>query len=100
MFLTMVEATVASERESDLRAAWAAETAGALPSGLVESWLVRGEGGSWRVVTVWESRDAVLAMRSAGRPAAVVMFEAAGAEPSVSMWTVEGRTASRQTGGS
>lgn len=98
MFVTMVEATVASEREGDLRAAWAAETAGALPPGLLESSLIRGEHGSWRVVTVWESREAVLAMRSAGRPAAVVMFERAGAEPSVSMWTVEGRIASQSEG--
>jgi len=40
----------------------------------------------------FESKEAVMAMRASGeRPAAIVMFEAAGSEPSVSMWTVEGR---------
>ena len=92
MFVTMVEAPVAAERESDLRAAWAAETgSGDRPAGLLESSLLRSEAGTWRIVTVWESRDAVMAMRSAGRPAAVVMLEQAGGDPAVSFWTVEGR---------
>lgn len=92
MFVTMVEGAVPPEREGDLRAAWAAETgSGTRPLGLVESSLLRSETGSWRIVTVWQSRDAVLAMRAVGRPAAVVMLEAAGAEPAVSFWTVEGR---------
>ena len=94
MFVTMVEAPVPPEREQALKDAWQAQTSGgSLPAGLLESSLIRSESGTWRVVTVWESRDAVLAMRAAGRPAAAVMFESAGAEPSVSMWTVEARIA-------
>jgi hypothetical protein len=53
---------------------------------------LRAEDGTWRIVTVWESKEAVLTMRASGEPpAALAMFEQAGSKPSVSMWTVEGR---------
>lgn len=91
MFVTIVEAEVEAERENDLLAAWSARTT-TLPEGLIESSLLRGEHGAWRIVTVWESKDAVLAMRASGQPpAALEMFEEAGARPFASMWTVQGR---------
>lgn len=90
MFVTIVQGMVAPDREGDLRSAWESNSVAA-PPGLIESSLLRTESGEWRIVTVWESRDAVLAMRAAGRPAALVMFEQAGSAPEVSMWTVEGR---------
>jgi hypothetical protein len=86
MFVTIVDGAVAPEREGDLRSAWQ-ENTDAVPAGLVEASLLRSESGGWRIVTVWESREAVMAMRAAGRPAALVMFERAGSQPSVSMWT-------------
>jgi heme-degrading monooxygenase HmoA len=96
MFVTMVEGTIALESEQAMRDAWAAGTSvDALPPGFIESSLVRSESGVWRIVTVWESPEAVAAMRAQGGPAAVSMFEEAGAEPSVSMWTVEGRVSAR-----
>ena len=92
MFVTIVEGSVEAARESDLRSAWADKTAGTLPAGFIESSLLRAEGGTWLVVTVWESKEAVMAMRASGEPpAAPVMFEQAGSKPSLSMWTVEGR---------
>jgi heme-degrading monooxygenase HmoA len=92
MFVTIVEGTVAAARETDLRTAWEEVTASALPEGFIESSLLRTEDGFWRIVTVWESKEAVMAMRATGEPpAALVVFERAGAEPSVSMSTVEGR---------
>ncbi len=92
MFVTTVEAAVATEREDDLRAAWEEVTAAPLPAGFIESSLLRTEDGTWRIVTVWESKEAVMAMRaSVGKPPALVVFESAGAQPMVSMWTVEGR---------
>jgi hypothetical protein len=59
---------------------------------LIESFLLRGEKTStWRIATVWESREALMAMRaSVERPGALVMFERAGAEPIPSFWGVEG----------
>ena len=92
MFVTIVEGMVEADREGDLRSAWEAKTAGVLPAGFIESSLLRAESGIWRIVTVWESKEAVMAMRASGEPpAALVMFEQAGSKPSVSMWTVEGR---------
>ena len=91
MYVTIVEGVIEPDRERDLRSAWEDKST-VLPEGLIESSLLRAEDGAWRIVTVWESRAAVMAMRASGAPpAALVMFERAGAEPSVSMWTVEGR---------
>jgi heme-degrading monooxygenase HmoA len=91
MFVTIVQADVDPAREAELRSVWAETTAAAVPPGLIESSLLRTESGTWQIVTVWESREAVMAMRSAGRPAAIVMFESVGAKPVVSLWDVEGR---------
>jgi heme-degrading monooxygenase HmoA len=92
MYVTIVEGAVDPAREDDLRSAWEETTSQALPDGFLESSLLRADDGIWRIVTVWESEEAVMAMRASGeRPAALVMFERAGSEPSVSMWTVEGR---------
>ena len=92
MFVTIVEGEVEAARESDLLSAWMEKTADVLPAGLIESFLLRAEDGPWRIVTLWESREAVMAMRASGEPpAAPVMFERAGSRPSLSMWTVEGR---------
>jgi heme-degrading monooxygenase HmoA len=92
MFVTMVEAAVETHREDDLRAAWDDTAGGALPAGLIESLLLREKDGVWRIVTVWDSEDAVAALRAAGKPPAMEMFESAGSKPSASMWSVERRT--------
>jgi heme-degrading monooxygenase HmoA len=95
MFVTIVEGVVEADREVDLRTAWKDATAAALPAGFIESSLLRTEDGTWRIVTVWESKEAVVAMRASGEPpAAPLMFERAGSTPSVSMWTVEDRVSS------
>jgi heme-degrading monooxygenase HmoA len=94
MFVTIVEGTVAEAREDDLLAAWD-EMTDVLPEGFIESSLVRGDDGTWRIVSVWESKEAVMAMRAAGEPAGPVMFRRAGSEPSVSMWTVERRVSAQ-----
>ena len=91
MYVSMVEAEVDPGREHDLLAAWNERLAD-LPAGFVESFLLRGEKTStWRIATVWESREALMAMRaSVERPPALVMFDRAGAEPTPSFWSVEG----------
>jgi heme-degrading monooxygenase HmoA len=91
LFVTIVEGTVEIAREGDLRTAWENKPT-VLPPGFIESSLLRGENETWRIVTVWESKEAVMGMRASGEPpAAPTMFEQAGSTPSVSMWTVEGR---------
>jgi heme-degrading monooxygenase HmoA len=92
MFVTMVEGSVEATREDDLRSAWKEVTDAEFPPGFIESSLLRAEDGTWRIVTIWESKEAVMAIRASGEPpAAPIMFERAGSRPSVSMWTVEGR---------
>ena len=92
MFVTIVEGKVEDAREGDLRSAWEELTARVLPAGFIESSLLRSADGIWRIVTVWESEEAVVTMRASGEPpAAPVMFDRAGSKPSLSMWTVEGR---------
>ena len=78
-----------ADAQKDLRAAWDEKTA-ALPPGLVESFLFHTEGDTWRIVSIWESKEALMALRASGEPpAALVMFERAGAKPMVSFWDVE-----------
>lgn len=96
MFVTIVEGAVDSTREADLVSAWDEITR--LPDGLIESFLLRGNDGTWRIMTVWESEEIVMAMRAAGEPAAPAMFRRAGSDPSVSMWTVEARAANGSPG--
>jgi heme-degrading monooxygenase HmoA len=99
MFVTMVEAHVESDRESDLLSAWGKLSAvRPLPAGFVESSLLKSDDGTWRVLTFWESRDAVRAMRAEGRPAAVVLFEEVGARPAVSLCDVAGRISESHIG--
>jgi heme-degrading monooxygenase HmoA len=62
LFVTIVEGTVEAAREVDLRLAWENKTTAALPAGFIESSLLRNEDGTWRIVTGWESKDAVMEM--------------------------------------
>jgi hypothetical protein len=92
MFVTMVEGGVDDAREGDLRSAWDERTSGDLPAGLVQSCLMHADDGMWRIVTLWESKEAVMAMRATvDKPTAILIFEQAGSRPSVSMRSVEGR---------
>jgi heme-degrading monooxygenase HmoA len=91
MFVTMVEGVVEPDREDALLSAWAEVAAGPIPGGFIESSLVRSDDRRWRILTVWESKEAVMAMRQQGPPAGPAMFGRAGSEASVSMWSVEGR---------
>ena len=89
MVLTILEATVAPERAADLQAAFR-DAAPEVPPGFVRSHLVSATADStrWRIETLWTSREALASMRQAGTPAGVLMFRAAGAEPSLSLYDV------------
>jgi hypothetical protein len=88
LVVTVLEARVAPERAADLQAAYAEAAAGPFPPGLVGSTLLRhaSDPTHWRIETTWQSHDALIAMRGAGKPRGVQIFEAAGAEPSVSVF--------------
>jgi hypothetical protein len=92
MIVSCVEAVVSDERSDDMRGAWARVLREPLPDGLIESRLLRAhDGDDWRIETVWRNTEAIAAMRATGvKPAAIAMFEAAGANPALTVWDVEG----------
>jgi len=89
MVLTLLEATVAPERGADLQTAFRS-AATQVPPGFIRSHLVSAAADPtrWRIETLWTSREALAAMRQTGTPAGVLMFRAAGAEPSLNIYDV------------
>ena len=89
MVLTILEGIVAPERTADLQAAF--RNAGTqVPPGFVRSHLVcaASDATHWRIETLWTSREALAAMRQATTPAGVLMFRAAGTEPTLTVFDV------------
>ena len=86
--VTVLEARVAEDRVADLQAAYAEAARGPFPPGLVRSSLLRHSSDLtlWSIQTVWHSHEALAAMRAAGKPRGVQIFEAAGASPSLSVF--------------
>jgi len=89
MIVTMLQAQVAEERSSQLTEAFN-EGSRSLPPPIRESFLIHESGtNTWRVFTVWESRDALDAYRqSVDTPGGVLMFRSVGAEPNLSIHEV------------
>ena len=89
LVVTVLEARVPPERVADLEAAYAEAAHGPFPAGLVRSLLLkqRNDHSQWRIETVWQSQEALAAMRQApGKPRGVQIFEAAGAQPSLNIF--------------
>lgn len=90
MVITTLEAHVAPDKADALEAAYN-QGIEQLDAGIVQTFLLRDSRDSsiWRIVTVWESRAALDAMRQSGQtPRGVVMFRAADAEPALSVFDV------------
>jgi hypothetical protein len=87
--VTVLEAHVPPDRAADLLAAYAEAAKGPFPRGLVRSTLLQhaNDPTSWRIETVWQSHEALAAVRLAGRPRGFQIFEAAGAAPSLNIFT-------------
>lgn len=86
--VTVLEAHVLPERATDLQAAYAEAARGPFPPGLLRSSLLRHSTDQtlWRIETVWQSREALAVMRQFGKPRGIQIFEAAGAQPSLSIF--------------
>ena len=86
--VTVLTASVSAERVADLQAAYADATGNPFPPGLVRSALLRNTNDptEWRIETIWQSHEALAAMRQLGKPRGVQIFEAAGAAPSLSIF--------------
>ncbi len=88
--MTILEAEVAAERMGALEAAYR-EAITQLEPGLEQTFLVRDAKNphAWRIITLWESREALVAMRQSGEtPRGVLIFRAAGAEPTLTILEV------------
>ena len=90
MILTVLEAHVDPANHGTLHAAYGDAAHDQLPSGLVRSTLSHAMNDStlWRIETLWESREALDAMRGSGTPRGILIFRAAGAEPTLSVYEV------------
>jgi quinol monooxygenase YgiN len=90
MIMTVLEARVAREHWRRLQRAFERELR-QLPAQLVQTLLVQSadDPALWRVLTIWRSREALAEYRhSVEVPAGIVMFQSAGAEPTLSIFEV------------
>ena len=87
---TILEAYVPLERQADLQAAYRDAVDDGFPPGLLRTQLLQdaGDPTRWRIETIWESFEALTAMRGSGTPRGILMFRAAGVEPTVSAFRV------------
>jgi quinol monooxygenase YgiN len=93
MVITMLEAQVAPENAAKLESEFK-QAVQEMEAGIVQTFLVRAskDPGIWRIMTVWESRQALDAMRATAQtPRGVLIFKAAGAEPVLSVFEVVGQ---------
>ena len=90
MVLTVLEAHVEPTREAAMQTAYRDAVQDSFPPGLVRSTLLRATDDRtvWRIETLWESREALEAMRGTGTPRGVQIFRTAGAEPTLSVLEV------------
>jgi quinol monooxygenase YgiN len=90
MVITILEAHVAPDKAAMLEAAYK-QGIERLDAGIMQTFLLRDSKDSsvWRIITVWESRNALEEMRRSGEtPRGVLMFRAADAEPMLSVFDV------------
>ena len=94
MIMTILEARVASEQWEALSQAFEAQSK-QRPGQLLQSFLVQSttDPTVWQVIGLWPSRAALEEMRrSTQTPGGVLMFRAAGAEPTLSLFEIMKQT--------
>lgn len=90
MVLTILEAAVQPERWETLTRAYHDDTR-EIPDFIVQSYLIQSQAESttWRIITVWRSQADLDALRNSGEtPTGVLIFQAAGATPVLSIFDV------------
>ncbi len=90
MVMTILEARVSPENWAALEQAFKAGVQ-EMDSGIAQSFLIHSSADSttWRIMAIWKSREALEQMRqSTETPKGVLMFRAASAEPSLSIFDV------------
>ncbi len=93
MVMTILEARVSFENWPALERAYSQAIELDEP-GLVQTFLIHNkkEPELWRILTVWQSQEALDAMRNSGEtPRGVLIFREANAEPSLSVFEIKNR---------
>jgi quinol monooxygenase YgiN len=93
MVMTILQAQVSPAQSERLEAAFQ-EAVKTLDPGILQTFCVRSTKvpTMWRIITVWESRAALDAMRASGEtPRGVQIFREALAEPTLMVFDVIGR---------
>ncbi len=94
MVMTVLEAQVAEDKWELLRQTYNQEIR-TLDAGINQTFLLQDARNrtQWRIATVWDTREALDAMRASGQtPRGVVIFRAAGAEPTLNVYEVASAT--------
>lgn len=79
--MSILEADMPPEKAAKLEANYA-EGIKALDPGIIQTFLIKN-GAKCKIITIWESREALNAMKSKGTPKSVLMFRYAGVEPTL-----------------
>ncbi len=90
MVITFLEAHVDADKWAAFEQTFKNEIR-KLDTGITQTFLIHNfkDPTLWRIATVWESREALDAMRNSGEtPRGVVMFRSVGAEPTLSVFDV------------
>lgn len=90
MVMTVLEAQVAPEQWATLEKTYS-DAVKTLDPGLVQTFLMHNlkSPNTWQIASLWESREALDAMRNSGQtPRGVLIFRAAGADPALSLFAV------------
>ncbi len=90
--MTIVKGQVQADRREAFEVAYRSVRGESLPPGLEMSFSVRGtdDSGTYMIVTVWSSRDALDMMRANTKPRAVSLFEEVGVSPKVEIHEIVG----------
>ena len=88
---TFVSGKVPSDKKAEFIAGYSSASSDSRPPGLERSFLMRGvdDPEAYTIETIWESREALEAMRSRGKPKAVELFERVGVSPHVWIHEIE-----------
>jgi quinol monooxygenase YgiN len=90
MVMTILEAAVDRENWQNLKDTFGKEVQ-KLDPGLVQTYLVQAKKDEniWRIITIWESQEALDRMRQSGEtPRGVLMFRSAEAEPTLTIFNI------------
>ena len=93
MVMTILEAHVQQDNWPALEEAFH-QASQHKDAGLVQTFLLHSarQDDLWRIMTVWESREALNAMRATGEtPRGVQIFRSASAEPALSIFEIAGQ---------